>query len=635
MSNGTFPNIGAVDAFARALFRRAKTAGPEFVDIATVVRRLHTVLKHLKVEAEDPDSLLNSSGAAVYARQLAPLIEDCDFALKQLDTILEKYGGIDRLEERERDMVDMIRTKLAAQKTNIDMFLDTVQLHNPTKAQRVVDEQGGNLDNIKDKVDAIAARLFARRDSGIGGDDEEDLWQQFRTELEKEGFSKEVLRKNKEVLRAYIRELEESTSNDATAPPSVRGLLAQERRQNGETYGSYDAPRRMADPRTSVPNMPNQFSALSTYDHDTDDEHNDSLALISTRDLMVMDNINTGMDNLRIGGPPLQHYSISPSDASPSTRYLPPDVANNLGVSPRFVPPIVGSAPSPRTSSSRLAPDRYGMNIPLEAQWTRIRRALVSPEILERAGVRYEARPDYVAVLGVLTREEITKYARLSAEARAARSRNRPNANGANSSPPSQRRRGDSRGATSSSDDVLWDSSDASSDSNYDNKPRKREDGKYFIVPPPSDREKGTSPAATVQPKPILKNKNENRVHFDPEPHEVDATPRSYRDDRDRDRGGDRRPRRPSRREHRDHDRDRDRERDYRDRDRGERDYHRDHRSDRDRDHYPRRGHHRDRADRDSRRDKKKAWGETLGAVGIGGAAASLLSVLTEAASVL
>ncbi|KAL0931475.1 uncharacterized protein CTRU02_214210 [Colletotrichum truncatum] len=672
MSNGTpVPNLSAVDAFARALFRRAKTAGPEFADIATVVRRLHTVLKHLKVEAEDPDSLLNSgTGAAVYTRQLTPLVEDCDFTLKQLDTIIEKYGGVDRLEGRERDMVAMIRTKLADQKTNIDMFLDTIQLHNPTKAQRVVDEQGGNLDAIKDKVDAIAARLFARRDSGIG-DDDEDLWQQFRTELEKEGFSKEVLRKNKEVLRAYIRELEESTGNDATAPPSVRGLLAQERAHphpamaftpasypdGGETYGSLDARgnRRMADPRSSVPNMPNQYSTLSTYEHDTDDEHNDSLALISTRDLMAMDNLNTGMDNLRLSTAPLQNYSISPSSASPSSRYLPPDVAavraaaefsssptSNTGVSPRFVPPIPfpnGGPPptsygaSPRTSASRLAPDRYGMDIPLEAKWTRIRRALVSPEVLERAGVRYEARPDYVAILGVLSREEITNYARLSAEARAARSRGRPNGNGTNTSPTSHpRRRGDSRGASSSSDDILWDSSDASSEaSNDDRKGNKT----YYIVPPPSDKEKGTSPAATVQPKPILKNKNENHVRFDPEPHEVEpqsSSPRSYRDEKDR-------RRRPSRRDH-DRERERDRDRDHRDRDRDrdrERDRDRDHRDhrdrDRDRDHYPRR-HHRERSDRE-RRDKKKAWGETLGAVGIGGAAASLLSVLTEAASVL
>ncbi|KAF5516115.1 hypothetical protein CGCS363_v001935 [Colletotrichum siamense] len=644
MSNGNFPNLGALDDFARDLFRHAKSAGPEFADIAIAVRRLHGVLKHLKVEAEDPDSLLNSHDAAVYNRQLAPLVEDCDFNLQQLETILKKYGDVDRLEERERDMINMIRTKLANQKTSIDMFLDTIQLQNPTKAQRIVNEQGGNLDNIKDKVDAIAARLFARRHSGVG-DDDEDLWQQFRTELEREGFSKEVLRKNKEVLRAYIRELEESTGNDATAPPSVRGLLAQER---GETYGSYNDRRKAVpavDPRTSVPNLPAQYSSLSTYDREDEmDDHNDSLALISTRDLMALDNLNTGMENLRIAAAPLQNYSISPSDASPSTRYLPPEVASNLGVSPRFVPPMSrGGLPfgaSPRTSASRLAPDARGKDIPLEAQWTRIRRALVSPEVLERAGVRYEARPDYVAVLGVLTREEITNFARLSAEARSARSRGRrpPPPNNSNNSPPTprSRRRADSRGFTSSSDDILWDSSDAtSSDSGYDHKKESKQ--AYYIVPPPSDKEKGTSPSATVQPKPILKNKNENHVRFDPEPHELEPTPpRSYREERDKSRH------RSSRRDHRDggHDRDRgdrernrDRERDYRDRDHREHREHREHR-DRDRDHYPRR-HHRDRTAERERRDKKKAWGETLGAVGIGGAAASLLSVLTEAASVL
>ncbi|KAJ0297928.1 hypothetical protein COL5a_009915 [Colletotrichum fioriniae] len=687
MSNGNSPpSLRAVDAFARALYRRAKASGPDFDDVANVVRRLHTVLKHLKVESEDQDSLLNSDASSVYNRQLAPLVEDCDFALKHLETMIEKYGEGTHLEERERDMLAMVRTKLANQETAIDMFLDTVQLHNPSKAQRVVDEQGGNLDNIKDKVDAIAARLFARRDSGIG-DDEEDLWQQFRAELEKEGFSKEVLRKNKEVLRAYIRELEHSTGNDATAPPSVRGLLAQERayphpamavtpasyqgRGNygpGETYGSYDdkyAPavrgdRRMADQR-SAPNMPNEFSTLSTYEreHGADDEHNDSLALISTRDLMAMDTINNGMENLRLTA--AQNYSISPSSTSPATRYLPPDVAaaraaadfssspSNLGVSPRFVPPIPhangnGGPPSaygasPRTSQSRLAPDRYGMDIPLEAKWTRIRRALISPEILERAGVRYEARPDYVAVLGVLSREEITNYARLSAEARAARSSRRHNGAPPPKGGPMQgspRRRGDSH--TSSSEEPLWDTSDSSSEASYPDEEKGNKT--YYIVPPPLDKEKGTSPAATVQPKPILKNKNENHVRFDPQPHELDphaSSPRSYRDDRDR-------RRRPSRREHRDYesrDRDghyRDRERE-RDRDRGDRERDRDRDRDghrdrhRDRDHYPSR-HHRERSDRD-RRDKKKAWGETLGAVGIGGAAASLLSVLTEAASVL
>ena len=106
--------IAAVDASARSLYRRARLAGHDFAEIATVVRALHTVLKHLRVEAEDPDSLLNTQQqeGSVYARQLTPIVEDTDFTLKQLDTILEKYGssgdasgsGDDNGGSRERDM---------------------------------------------------------------------------------------------------------------------------------------------------------------------------------------------------------------------------------------------------------------------------------------------------------------------------------------------------------------------------------------------------------------------------------------------------------------------------------------------------------------------------------------------------
>ena len=218
-------SIAAVDANARNLYRRARASGPDFGEIATVVRSLHTVLKHLRVEAEDPDSLLNSNQreSSVYARQLTPIVEDCDFTLKQLDTILEKYGLVDSsgddaergqanatgngharaikgMEDRERDMVALIRTKLANQKTNIDIFLDTVQLHNPSRAPRPLDLENTDdrqLNSIKDKVDAIASRLFRRRGSGANSENEEDMWQQFCSELVAEGFSSEVLRKNK------------------------------------------------------------------------------------------------------------------------------------------------------------------------------------------------------------------------------------------------------------------------------------------------------------------------------------------------------------------------------------------------------------------------------------------------------
>lgn len=220
-------SISALAATARNLFRRAKISGPDFADVAAVVRSLHTVLKHMRSEAEDPDSLLNSTQqeSSLYARQLTPIVEDTDFTLKQLDTILEKYGsyptrdddvdnlrrdrapasGARQIEDRERDMLNLIRSKLANQKTNIDIFLDTVQLHNPSRQHQPVDLEKADdkqQNSIKDKIDAVAQRLFQRRARArVLGDavdgSEEEMWQQFWSELVVEGFSSDVLRKHK------------------------------------------------------------------------------------------------------------------------------------------------------------------------------------------------------------------------------------------------------------------------------------------------------------------------------------------------------------------------------------------------------------------------------------------------------
>jgi hypothetical protein len=59
-----------------------------------------------------------------------------------------------------------------------------------------------------------------------------------------------------------------------------------------------------------------------------------------------------------------------------------------------------------------------GKNIPPGARWTKINRRLVSPAALEASHERFEERDDYVIVLRVLTREEIEKFAALTAEIR-------------------------------------------------------------------------------------------------------------------------------------------------------------------------------------------------------------------------
>ncbi|RYP69427.1 hypothetical protein DL769_005281 [Monosporascus sp. CRB-8-3] len=822
--------IEDVDAFARRLYRRARNAGPDFEDIGPVVRNLHTVLKHLKVEAEDPESLLNVDDSAVYARQLTSIIEDCEFTLKQLNTILEKHGGNVSggdsqgptspyrprmegekgwtMENVERGRIELIRSKLANEKLNIDLFLDTIQLHNPSKSRQMVDPESASLDSIKDKVDAIATRIFQRRDSGLGEDGEE-LWQRFRDELEREGFSRDVLRKNQDVLRAYIRQLEERAVADGGIAPSVRRFLegyssARDAGLEMTSLPVYPPPAELDSkhpfpdfdnekyfPSTNMERLhsgehdrsstraPNEATNLS-YDRrssDSDNAHSSSdlMALISTRDLMAIDkrsgNLANAMDNMRLQSavPPYANdgsYGIAASP--PLTRYLPPSASqpalvssspagsmDQFGASPRYVPPHpplpLGGNPRPTLHSNSasapilespqsttpghgtvtqrpagLAPDGQGKEIPLDAKWTRIRRSLVSPEVLALAGVRYEARPDFVAVLGTLTREQVAEYARRTVEVRNRRKTH-------TGSPEKERRLEDRyfpqkyrncavgaakgrnlpkggyvinsdgrRHSQLSSGSDLFDSSNDTSDAGTDNytdeddelppppyqahrqsasdhrSHRDRSDGpKYkrdrddsgvsdlgvsessaegdekgtksypFIVPPPKEdpKESRTSPSATSMPKPILKNKNDDpHVRFDPEPQILDGSTNSTRSRRYSERS-----RHRDRDRERDRDRDRDRSRD-RDRDR-EKKYHsdryqdrdryveRDRRErdrDRDRDH---RYHHSNSTtssshrDRDARSSRKRSQNETLKAIGIGGAAASLLTVLAEAAS--
>ncbi|KAK8108801.1 hypothetical protein PG984_014602, partial [Apiospora sp. TS-2023a] len=780
-------DIDKVDAFARQLFRRTRNAGIDFSDVSMIVYGLHTVLKHLKAEAEDPDSLLNSGNKSRYIRQLTPILEDSEFTLQQLDTILERCSsngsgsegdGRDApsLNGFERDKIALIRTKLANQRLNIDMFLDTVQLHNPARSHPAVDTSSANLDSIKDKVDVIAARIFQRESSNASaGVVDDDLWRQFRDELAKEGFSKDVLRKNQDVLRAYIRQLDEQRSISGGVTPTVRGFLESYESQNptlavapyppypvaadelspkemyptihNEKYfPSIKEERRQSEIQAPYPSSLTQQSTNLSYDrrYSDDDEvddnrSDDSTALvISTRELMAIDkhqaDLAIAMDNMHLLPP--ANYTTGPSPGtSPQGHYLPaPPNAGLLPSADQVPPPPYGSSPPPvlhpnsmsapaipgagSTSlpgqsqrCSRLAPDPQGHDIPLDAQWTRIKRSLISPEVLVQAGVRFEARPDFVAILGVYSKEDISEFARRSAEVRRRRMGQRKpggrsetqryhpdkyknwdveaqkrNVNGLGNRP-----RADSQFSSSSD---LYDSSSDSADEELppyrsrnsrdsyldDSKDHKDADEKGtkvypFIVPPPDkDRGNGASPAATVKPKPILKNKNADpHVRFDPEPKVLNdgSTPRSVPQSRSSHRDREERERRyrddryaARSYDDRDHHRDSTRERGDRggdnrgERERGGADRHRGSEDPARRGHHSRHHHggssdttssrprgdrysarrrgdrYRDDGDRsEDRIARKKARGETLRAVGIGGAAASLLSVLTEAAA--
>jgi hypothetical protein len=97
------------------------------------------------------------------------------------------------------DTLGTIRVKLISHKSSLTLFLDTIQLHQSGKMATTLDNHGGQLDVILDKVDLIAARMGQKSGSIMTtyDDDDKEVWKQFRRELVAEGFSSDVLTQHK------------------------------------------------------------------------------------------------------------------------------------------------------------------------------------------------------------------------------------------------------------------------------------------------------------------------------------------------------------------------------------------------------------------------------------------------------
>ncbi|OAA57287.1 hypothetical protein ISF_07208 [Cordyceps fumosorosea ARSEF 2679] len=658
--------IDHVDALARTLYQRTKQIPPPaFEDAAVAVRRMYMTLRGLRAEADDPKSVLSQSDSpATSFAALGPMIDHCEAALRQLETVLDRFdaaGKKDNLAGR------VASVELAKKELDLAIFLDFVQTRAKTTSTTTAQQ---SADHMKHDVGATTSNVYSRH-SHVRKADTEATLPQYKKTLERLGLTHDEIEAEAAVVEAERRRQSSELKGicDATNIPTYQSVAEFEVNTAPQVRHPVQLP--VVPPKVPIPPpkekssppkneksglginadasptgnhsptvLPTQYSFNVPYASMEDDKEPDlSMALISTKELVSMDSLNQNMNGMNIHTDPTTAHSSRLGDGPSRSPTLPTVVAGSPQqhyssvASDARTQIFAGTSPG---RSSCLGPDRYGREIPPEAQWTKIRRTLVSPEVLHRAGVRYEARPEYVAILGRLSRHEIAEFARQSAECRAARPSRPPlpprrsdddarptntkadvKANGDGARPTNLDTKSKTEGARPikadvqshgdgarprnldtkshhSDDDILYDSDDSTDYSDYHRTHGKGTRTYPYIVSPPSKNSK-TSPSTTVKPKPILKNKHENHVRFDPEPHDLEhssSAPSSYNHDRHRDyyygQGSSSSSRRY--REHYD--------RDYDDRDE------RPHRS------------HRDRRDR-----RKKSWGETLGAVGIGSAA--------------
>ncbi|KIW70637.1 hypothetical protein, variant [Phialophora macrospora] len=129
--------------------------------------------------------------------------------------------------------------------------------------------------------------------------------------------------------------------------------------------------------------------------------------------------------------PNLEQRTISPGedeDGRPRKVQLVEPAEKKEEYKPRGIlkpPREVPFPEDPNPTREGVAPlkDAQKDGIPPNARWTKISRALVNPEALEKAHERYEERDDYVIILRVVSREDIMKLAEKTKEIREARER--------------------------------------------------------------------------------------------------------------------------------------------------------------------------------------------------------------------
>lgn len=551
MSFGASPSdIIIVVTFCKALYRKCRDAGGEYDEISREVRGLHTVLRHLKYEVEAPESPLNRD-RSIWGRQLAPTIGDCDVTLRQLDTLLQKYGRLSdsgtsspssprilwekiRFGSNEMDTLGTIRVKLISHKTSLTLFLDTIQLHQSGKVTTTLDTHSEQLDVILDKVDNIAARMGQGNRSILTSyeDDDKEVWKQFRRELVAEGFSSDVLTQHKDVLRAYIREIDQNGGLDEVPPPAAQPVVGATTERWLEAVQSpppsergppsFDSLHTATDDSGAKEMMVREenmkFPQSMKFERPKPETRRDgrdgtlqrqlevpprerTRSVESQRQTPVVPRLITSSDER--DGKEVQYYNTDGSSDEDSENELSPkrskspqmglvirtselvSMSQALQVRPSLSPttsfrssqgsfedhdavrsiaqrqkkPEFGSSPgrtgsipispsnprssseyfgtSPRPDPMTLAPDEHGNTIPPDAKWTKVTRRLISPEVLDQDRRRYEARPDFVAILGVLSRVEIESLAARSQELREARlRRNQPQPQYQSEQPP-------------------------------------------------------------------------------------------------------------------------------------------------------------------------------------------------------
>ncbi|CZR57781.1 uncharacterized protein PAC_07670 [Phialocephala subalpina] len=243
----------ALTQLASKVVSGARSACGAHDELTREVTSLEIVLRLLQREVTKPKSILKSDNAE-QKHELATLVEHCNKVLKVLNGILEKYNGLS--EEKRRvtkfwkkvrfgngEMQDLskIRLELSTHTNVLTMFLNLSTVGSLGKVEEHMVNHSEELRAVRRSVNWVTASMQANAGHKEGSvltsyaNDDKAFWKEFRRELVNDGYSSDVWRKHKTLIKDYVKELgnrgaldelsvdnaEEDIDNDALNNPNI------------------------------------------------------------------------------------------------------------------------------------------------------------------------------------------------------------------------------------------------------------------------------------------------------------------------------------------------------------------------------------------------------------------------------
>jgi hypothetical protein len=208
--------------------QNARKACGAHEELTREVTSLHLVLRRLEVEVSKPNSILSRSDNSLDRKEeLAQLSGDCRGVLRVLDGILEKYNALSeekrsvtklwkKLKFGNGEMLDLveIRLKISTSTSALTLFLNLLSIGSQGKVETYMESHGDELKEMRRSLNWITASMQAKSPKAGEGSilttyagDDKSIWKDFRRELIKEGFSSNILKKYKEIIKEYVLEL--------------------------------------------------------------------------------------------------------------------------------------------------------------------------------------------------------------------------------------------------------------------------------------------------------------------------------------------------------------------------------------------------------------------------------------------